>query len=65
MIYLQDCIEVGHLRRLNYDNAGIMLLAFDVGDYDTFYSIKNRWIEECQRYAQNAKLIIVGVQSGE
>ncbi|XP_076080106.1 uncharacterized protein LOC143050885 [Mytilus galloprovincialis] len=40
-----------------------MLLAFDVGDYDTFNSIKNRWIEECQRFAQNAKLIIVGVQS--
>ncbi|XP_052085041.1 rho-related GTP-binding protein RhoN-like [Mytilus californianus] len=58
-----DFIEAGNLRRMKYENADVMLLAFDVGDPDTFYSIEERWVQECLRYSKNAKILLIGVQS--
>lgn len=58
-----DFIEAGNLRRMKYENADVMLLAFDVGDPYTFHSIEDKWVGECIRYSKNAKILLVGVQS--
>lgn len=57
-----DFIEVDNLRRLQYANADVMLLAFDFNNPATFYSIEDKWVGECLKYSKNAKLLLVGIQ---
>ncbi|VDI00295.1 Hypothetical predicted protein [Mytilus galloprovincialis] len=59
-----DFIEVDNLRRLQYANADVMLLAFDFNNPATFYSIEDKWVGECLKYSKNAKLLLVGIQLG-
>lgn len=52
------------LRHINYDNADVMLLAFDIDKPETFQSIENTWIGECVHFTKDAKILLVGIQSG-
>lgn len=57
-------MNLDYLRRMGYDQAKVMLLVFDVHNPDTLLDIQKRWIGECYRYAETAKILLVGVQSG-
>ncbi|CAG2215068.1 unnamed protein product [Mytilus edulis] len=61
--YFQDFIEVDNLRRLQYANADVMLLAFEYNNPASFYSIEDKWVGECLKYSKHAKILLVGVQS--
>lgn len=59
--FLQD--DFAHLRPLCYPQLDVALICFSLVDYDSFESVKTKWIKEIKRHCPATPIVLVGTQS--
>eukprot|EP00731_Ephydatia_muelleri_P028260 Em0019g1133a len=55
--------DFAHLRPLCYPQLDVALICFSLVDYDSFESVKTKWIKEIKRHCPATPIVLVGTQS--